>query len=516
MKSKVKFLALFALLPLLSGCDDLVGTNPGSEDDSITVTPSTVTIARGETQQFTANESYGVTWSLEGATGSSNISNGGLLTVGADETATTLTVRAKKSHYKDGTARVTIASPGQTPSGLKVNKPSPNSIQLSWSLMSGVTQYTVQRSTNGNIFGTIGTTSGVSYADTNVNAGSYYYYRISVNGVNSNVIFVFAADYFNMPSFVQKKLIPITNDVKQYYRFAVQSGKDYTIEWQNGNNQNTNWGSYDRDGVKVSAWQNNGTVVFSDAVNGYTNPRVITATDSGFITIEVKASGISGNYDYQIYCYGIDGVEDSGTVALPPYKVSSFRVSVPSQNAINLSWDSVSDGVKYNVYRSNTQTGTLGKIGETSGTTYTDNQVSSSVSYWYTIAAVNTDGKEGSRFQGAFGFAVSHYNLSNYTNAPLFAITNNVKQYYRLAVTAGQSFTLEWQNGNNQNTNWGSYDRDGIKVSAWQNNGTVIFTDAVNGYTNPRVITATDSGFITIEVKASGISDNYDYQIYYY
>ena len=512
MKNRKKL--IFAILIIggliLSACTWLDDSDPGNgsnpSKEKLTITPSAVTLARGDTQQFSANESWGVTWSLEGSTGNSSITSSGLLTVGMDETATTLTVKAEKSNYTTGTAKATIASPSATPSGLKVTKPGHNSIALSWTALSGTSEYTVQRSANGKDFSQIGKASGTFYTDNAVSAGASYYYRIQANGVNSPVIYTFAQDYFNMPAFAQRKLIPIAANTKQYYRFSVVSGQSYTIEWQNGNNQNLGYW----DSVRVAAWQNDGTSIFSGAYDGYSSPKVFTATASGFVTVEV--SNGASSCDYQVYCYGIDGTADSGTVALPPYKVEAFRVSAPSQSSITLTWDSVSDAARYNIYRANTQTGTPGKIGESTSTTYTDNQVPSGSSFWYTIAAVNADDREGCRFQGAFGVAAPHYNLSLFSNAQLYSLNSNTKHYYRLAVTQGTSYTIEWQNGSNQNLGYW----DSVRVSAWQNDGTSIFSGAYDGYSSPKVFTATASGFVTVEVKNDNSSTSYNYQIYYY
>jgi hypothetical protein len=66
---------------------------------SITVTPSSATVVVGTTKQFTAvvngtnSPSQMVTWSVSGNTSTSTIIANGLLTVGSNETATTLTVK---------------------------------------------------------------------------------------------------------------------------------------------------------------------------------------------------------------------------------------------------------------------------------------------------------------------------------------------------------------------------------------------------------------------------------------
>jgi hypothetical protein len=79
-----------------------------------------------------------------------------------------------------------------------------------------------------------------------------------------------------------------------------------------------------------------------------------------------------------------------------------------------------------------------------------------------------------------------------------------------LTVTQGDSYTIEWQNGINQNINqWGMY------VDAYKNDGTVIFQNAYTGYTDPKVFTATATGFVTVRLRSQGPSAQ-NYQIYYY
>jgi LPXTG-motif cell wall-anchored protein len=88
---------------------------------NVTVSPSTVEVEKGTTQQFDAtvtgtnNHATTVTWSLDGYSGSSSINTSGLLTVDAGETETTLTVRATSTvdgtKYGEATVTVTNATP---------------------------------------------------------------------------------------------------------------------------------------------------------------------------------------------------------------------------------------------------------------------------------------------------------------------------------------------------------------------------------------------------------------------
>lgn len=83
----------------------------------VTIDPATVNLQPGGEQQFSANVTgtgaydQTVTWTVEGAVSDgTTIDQNGLLTVGADETATTLTVRATASgdSTKSGVASVTV------------------------------------------------------------------------------------------------------------------------------------------------------------------------------------------------------------------------------------------------------------------------------------------------------------------------------------------------------------------------------------------------------------------------
>ena len=100
------------------------GTATATVDASITVTvtgvtvsPATASAAKGGTAAFTAsvtgtgNPAQIVTWSVTGGTTGTSISGDGILTVAANETAATLTVKATSAidAAKSGTSAVTVA-----------------------------------------------------------------------------------------------------------------------------------------------------------------------------------------------------------------------------------------------------------------------------------------------------------------------------------------------------------------------------------------------------------------------
>jgi hypothetical protein len=215
-----------------------------------------------------------------------------------------------------------------------------------------------------------------------------------------------------------------------------------------------------------------------------------------------EESGLSGHVSAATQTGG-------GTVQNPPPMPTGLVVTSASPGSVSLSWNSVSTATSYNVYRAATQTGTAARVTTVTDTFFTNN-IPANNSYFYTVAAENSSG-ESPRSNTAFAFAVSHSILPDYGSSHLRSIAAGERHYFRLAVTQGFSYTIEWQDGNSQNTL--------VNVSAWQNNGTQIFNrnqwNTRDGYTNPSVFTATATGFITIEVH-NPHNSNQDYKIYYY
>jgi hypothetical protein len=505
----------FAACIALGACSWIEDDPGGSEDDSkVTVSPSSVTLAKGTSQQFTAEESgssySSFSWSLEGdhATGTT-ISSEGLLTVDGNENARSFKVKAALRYDSDtsGTAQVTIAAEGELPSNTRITRPGKTSIGLTWSPVENAGSYKVYRSANGKDYSHLADIAEASYSDTAIAAGSSYYYRVSavVKGSEtgkSSPAFSFAEEYFALPVFSGRRLVPLTGGQKHYYRFPVTAGQSYTVTWEDGSSKNADY--Y----VRCSAWQNDGTEIFSNAYYGYDSPKVFTATVTGHVIVEVQNANDSARYNYMAYCLITNGESDAGVVALPPAPVTGMRVTSPSPSTITLAWDSVAGATGYNIYRAPTRTAALGLIGSSAAASFLDTSVAANASYYYALAAVNADGREGVQIQGTFAFAVLHYGLPSYSGG-LINLPGGQKHYFRLPVTAGQGYTITWQNGSSQNADY--Y----VRCSAWQNDGTEIFSNAYYGYDSPKVFTATVTGYVTVEVRNASSSTAYDYQIYH-
>jgi len=100
----------------------------------VSVTPANASLARGQTQQYTATVtgnytpiSQAVTWSVTGGATGTNIDEDGFLTVASDETATSLTVTATSTYdnTKSDNASVSVSSVASidvTPNLVSVNQ----------------------------------------------------------------------------------------------------------------------------------------------------------------------------------------------------------------------------------------------------------------------------------------------------------------------------------------------------------------------------------------------------------
>jgi hypothetical protein len=280
---------------------------------TVTVSPSSATLAKGTTQAFSAtvanSSSQSVTWSVEGKSSSATtISQYGVLSVGSNESAGTLTVKATWSSAgktASGTATVTVTAETKIPSNLKITLPGETGLNLSWSAVNNAASYKVYRSTSGissSYYSYLKDTSAASYKDTAVTSGSSYYYKVSavVNGQEtekSAAVFGFAAPHFRLPESSSEDSYPINLPAssRHYYRLTVSAGQRYTITWENGSSANADWNVY------CTAWQNDGTAIFTDATYGYSSPRTFTAAADGYVTVEVKNTSNSTGYDYKIY-----------------------------------------------------------------------------------------------------------------------------------------------------------------------------------------------------------------------
>ncbi len=169
---------------------------------SVVVSPGSVTVANGGTQQFTATaeDQFGqamatqpaFTWTL--TAGSGTLGGSGLYTAPSTGIGSA-TVQAADGSL-NASASVSFGSAPAAPSNLSAAVISTHQVNLSWTdNASNASGIVVQRSNNGSSWSTLTTLSGTatSYSDTSVSKGKTYYYRVYAensfgNSSDSNVV----------------------------------------------------------------------------------------------------------------------------------------------------------------------------------------------------------------------------------------------------------------------------------------------------------------------------------------
>jgi len=148
-------------------------STPTTTVTGVTITPSTLTIQRGFTHQFTSTvtganvaSAQGVTWTVTGTTNpNTTISSSGILTVANNETATSLTVRATSTTTGftgiSGTAAVSVISVPTAPQNFTAS-PGNGQVTLSWN---------APTSNGGSAITSYQVTSGAGWVTASTNTG---------------------------------------------------------------------------------------------------------------------------------------------------------------------------------------------------------------------------------------------------------------------------------------------------------------------------------------------------------
>ncbi|OQX53079.1 MAG: hypothetical protein B5M48_04035 [Candidatus Omnitrophica bacterium 4484_213] len=118
---------------------------------------------------------------------------------------------------------------------------------------------------------------------------------------------------------------------------------------------------------------------------------VTTPLTDGDHTPYVKCEDEAGNVNETSYSWTFT----VDTTA--PEKVTGLNVTPVSDSQLDLSWNPVSDAVKYNIYRDG------GYLNSTTATTYSDTGLTPATTYCYKVSAVDQAGNEGPKSERVCG-----------------------------------------------------------------------------------------------------------------
>jgi hypothetical protein len=128
------------------------------------------------------------------------------------------------------------------------------------------------------------------------------------------------------------------------YQFYAEQGKTYYVSWNDRHNgDNTKTGS-----TKVSAaWKSGGTAIFTNPDSGYTSPRSIYASKSGYIkiTVEINSTYYPGTYGLVYWertgnaalqiNFAVSGAEMGVSGDLRLDKSEGNQITISAANAVN-------------------------------------------------------------------------------------------------------------------------------------------------------------------------------------
>ena len=245
----------------------------------------------------------------------------------------------------------TDAEVPSAPTNLYASAQSATSIGLIWSSVYGAESYKVYRDSQ-----EIATNvTGTSYTDNGLTANTYYCY--TVKAVNS----AGESEESSSACAMTYSLIPST-----------PTGLDVTA--QSSSSIALTWNSVDgAESYKV----------YRDSQEIATNVTGTSYTDNGLTA--------NTNYCYTVKAVNSAGEsEESGSACAMTYPLAptGLVATAESTTSIALTWNAVDGAISYNVYRNSTQIATGITV-----TSYTDNGLTPSTEYVYTVKAVNVAGE---------------------------------------------------------------------------------------------------------------------------
>jgi titin len=261
-------------------------------------------------------------------------------------------------------------TPGPSaPTNLTADASQGTQINLAWTENASTqTGYNIERSTDGINFFQIAAVGNVtSYADTSIQSGIQYYYRIAATSPAGVSLY----------SNVATAMPPVPPATPSNLRAVKITTNEIDLTWQDNSNNEQGFHVYRKTGSDTTY-----TLI--------TNlpPKTTAYNDTGLVP--------GTQYDYHVEAYNVAGFNDFAgltvtTVSLPPSQLTAKGGS----QSITLSWTAPQGAATYNVYRSTTSGGenNIPVITGLKTTTYTDPALASDTTYYYEVTAVDPGGE---------------------------------------------------------------------------------------------------------------------------
>ena len=177
--------------------------------------------------------------------------------------------------------------------------------------------------------------------------------------------------------------------------------------------------------------------------NGWT--KMGSTTSTSFIDSDVRSGG---NYTYTVRCVNAADTAFTSDFDHSGYNYT-YNMATPkitglssSSAGVKITWGKVTNASRYRVYYKNSSGGWT-NMKETTGTTYTDDDVRYGGTYTYTVRCVNSSGRFTSDFNGN-GWTYTHY-LSTPKITGCESLSNGVNIKWN-AISGAQKYRVYYKN----------------------------------------------------------------------
>ena len=209
--------------------------------------------------------------------------------------------------------------------------------------------------------------------------------------------------------------------------------------------------------LKSASKSGSSIVVKWDAVSGAAKYRVFRkgpADTSWKILGDTTSTSYSDSdvkndtkYTYTVRCISSDGKSYTSSYNSTGISCTYYTYATPTlvsakvaANGIVVTWNAVSGAAKYRVYRK-VGSGSWGRIGDTTGTSFTDTTCKSGTTYIYTVRCISADAQSYTSSYNSKGVSCGYYGLATPKLVSAAATTGGIKVTWQ-AVNGAAKYRL--------------------------------------------------------------------------
>ncbi|HSS97904.1 MAG TPA: glycoside hydrolase family 44 protein, partial [Terriglobales bacterium] len=240
-------------------------------------------------------------------------------------------------------------------------------VALSWTASSGAASYNVKRSTtNGGPYTQVSSPTTNSFTDTNVTAGTAYFYVVSAVNVSGE-----SANSTQASATPKPPIPPVPANVS-----ATAGTQQVALSWT---------ASAGASSYNVKRGTNSGgpyTQVGTPTTTSFTDSGLTAGTTYFYVVSAVNATGESAN------------TAQVSATPKPPIPASPTGLTATGgKEQVSLSWTASNGATSYNVKRATSSGGAYSVVSSPAVPSFTDSGLTDGTTYFYVVSALNSAGE---------------------------------------------------------------------------------------------------------------------------